>query len=243
MFLDQSQFNERVQNLAGLVISRAYNSFGSSLCLELGKLTTDLHNNQKGEAYIRIDWDWRLEDDQSVLCGSSNSRPKIAKTAKELVGLILERVDVYCAPPEIEIHLSNSHRLRSMVMATGDPQWNIKLRNGRWLSCEKGKVKIGDGSEARDLNPAERDYIEWTKLTAERWGCPEAEPVRGRCYECRYHERIDAAFSLLDFGVCRKSCIDSAFSLLDFGVCSFEGGPFDGRVTNVKSGCPRFVKS
>jgi hypothetical protein len=226
MFLDQSQFGVLVENLVGLVISQAYNSYGSSLCLELGKLKMSPHNQRRGEAYIRLDWDWRLESDHIVACGSSNRRPKIAKFAEQLVGLKIEGINIYCAPLEIEIYLSNGQRIRSMAMVTGDPRWNIKLHNGNYLSCEEGKLKISDGSEAKAMSPAAREYREWTEITAkrwERWECSDVKPVGSQCDECRYHLRIDAGFPLFDFG-----------------VCSFSGGPFDGRVTSVQSGCPKF---
>jgi len=78
MNLDQRKFSELTRYISGLAVSEAYNSYGSSLCMEFGKLTTDRNDRKSGEAYIRFDWDWRLKDDHSILCGSSNHRPKIA---------------------------------------------------------------------------------------------------------------------------------------------------------------------
>ena len=195
--LDHSQFVERVQPLVGLTISKAYNSSGSVICMELGELNFNSSKNGHGEAYIRIEWDWRLEDDQTVIIGSSNSRPKIRAAMENLVGLKIDKLSTYGTPVEIEIGFTNGQRLRSMVMTSGDPQWTIRLKDGNWLTCQDGKVKIDDGSAREGLSPEERDLSDWSKATAQRWGCPKIEPVRGRWGDCRYHERIDADFGLV----------------------------------------------
>jgi len=214
MFLDKQYFDESVKDLIGLPISKAYNSYGSSLCMELGEITFDERNREKGEAYIRLDWDWRLEDDESIICGSSNHRPKIADTAEKLIGISITNLELYGSPPEIEIHLSNHQRLRSMAMLSGYPKWTIRLKDETYLSND-----LDEG-----MTEKEHEYSKWTEVTAKRWGRPELEPVRGRCSKCLYFERIDGNFYLLDYG-----------------VCCFAGGPFDGRVIMINSGCPEFV--
>lgn len=214
MYIDKQYFDESIGNLIGLPISKAYNSFGSSLCMELGELTLNDRNRQKGEAYIRLDWDWRLEDDESIICGSSNSGPAMAETAEELVGLTITGLNLYGSPPEVEIRLSNDQRLRSMAMKSGNPEWTIQLKDKSYLTC-------GVDEEMTD---SEHEYSKWAEATAKRWGCPELKPVRGRCSKCSYFERIDGSFHLLDYG-----------------VCSFANGPFDGRVVRINSGCPEYV--
>ncbi len=215
MFLDKQYFDESVKDLIGLTISKAYNSYGSSLCMELGEITLDDRNREKGDAYIRLDWDWRLEDDESIICGSSNHRPKIAETAENLTGLTISNLVLYGSPPEIEIHLSNNQRLRSMAMLSGYPQWTIRLKDNSYLSND-----LDEG-----MTDKEQEYSKWTEVTAKRWGRPELEPVCGRCSKCLYFVRIDGNYHLLDYG-----------------VCSFGGGPFDGRVVMEKSGCPEYVE-
>jgi len=112
-------------------------------------------------------------------------------------------------------------------MVAGDPEWTIRLNNRSYISSRDGNIELTDGSAvAHELTPAERQYIEWADETAKRWGSPVFEPRKGRCRDCIYYVRIDGNFSLLDFG-----------------VCSFTGGPFDGRVINVNSGCPEFAES
>lgn len=183
--------------------------------MELGEITFDDRNREKGEAYIRFDWDWRLEDDESIICGSSNHRPKIADTAEKLIGFTITSLDIYGSPPELEIHLSNDQRLRSMAMLSGYPQWTIRLKDESYLSCD-----LDEGMTEKEL-----EYSNWTEVTAERWGCPKLEPVRGRCSNCLY-----------------LVLIDGNFHLLDYGVCSLGGGAFDGRVVKINSGCPKYVQ-
>ena len=215
MFLGKQHFDESVKDLIGLTISKAYNSYGSSLCMELGEITLDDRNREKGDAYIMLDWDWRLEDDDSIKCGSSNSGPKIAETAEKLTDLTITNLALYCSPPEIEIHLSNNQRLRSMAMLSGYPQWTIRLKDNSYLSNN-----LYEG-----MTDKEREYSKRTKIIAKRWGCPVFEPAGGRCRNCLYFEHLDGNFNLLDYG-----------------VCSFVDSPFDGRVVMVNSGCPEYVE-
>ena len=76
------------------------------------------------------------------------------------------------------------------------------------------------------MTPEERELSELADEVVARWGEPVAEPVKGRCKNCRYFVGLDGEFSLLDYG-----------------VCIAEGGPFDGRATSVSSGCQTYSEA
>jgi hypothetical protein len=206
-------------------VSLPWKGYGSAIFLELGRLAPlqPGRHHERGEASICVEWDWRVESAITVLYGSSDSRPKIEKSIANLKGTKIEHISAVGSVPELVINLSNGQCLKSMVMTAGDPQWNIRLPNGTWLSCERGLLCVGDGS-ASGLGAEEAAMFDRAETITRRWGTPISEPVGGNCANCKWFVRIDGDGSFLDFGVCANSA-----------------SPFDGRVVNRNSGCAAFA--
>ncbi len=206
-------------------MSLPWKGYGSAIFLELGRLAPlkEGRHHQCGEACIFFEWDWRVEEASKVLYGSSNSRPKIEKGVSGLRGTKIENISVFGAVPELILDFSNGLRLRSMVMVSGDPQWNIRLPNNSWLSCESGRLYAGDG-RGSGMMAEEAAMFDRADAIAQRWGTPVSEPKTGNCAGCKWFVRIDGDGSLLDFGVCANSA-----------------SPFDGRAVNCSSGCAAYA--
>ncbi len=179
----------------------------------------------KGEACIWIDWDWRVESGSSVLYGSSNSRPKIQSGILGLKGSTLQSLSVVGQVPELVAEFSNHHRLSSMAMHTGDPEWSIRLPDRRWIHGRNGVLTVGDGG-SQAMIAEEQNSSDLSERTTARWGVPVTEPKFGDCADCTSFVRLDGDFYFLDYGVCTAS-----------------GGPFDGRSVHVNSGCPCFSRA
>jgi hypothetical protein len=177
---------------------------------------------KEGEAYIWVEWDWRVEEGAHILYGSSNSGPEIALGIRSLQGTRIQSIDVVGDIPELVVRFSNGQCLRSMAMLDGDPRWNVKLPEKRWISVKRGIVTLSDGSHSEE--EGEDVHFALEEQTAARWGVPKAEPSPGRCAECAWFVRIDGDAYLLDYGVCLSSA-----------------SPFDGRAVSLKSGCPAFT--
>ncbi len=176
----------------------------------------------KGEACISVQWDWRVEAESTVLYGSSNSGPKIESGIQTLQGKTIEAISVVGQVPELVVRFSNGHFLKSMVMVTGDPEWSIKLLDGRWVYVRAGNLASGEG--VWTLSKREEAVFALAERTAARWGVPTANPMLGQCSAC-------ASFIPLD----------GNGSLLDYGCCVAETGPFDGRAVKRTSGCHAFT--
>lgn len=218
-------FQTMVQPLIGLSISRPCKGYGSAVFLELGQLTSrpsvrTIHVS--GEASISIYWDWRIEADKQILFGSSNSGPEIVDGIQDLLGETIEQIQVAGTIPEIEVHISNGYRLRSMAMVTGHPDWNIKLPGNIRLYPEAGT--IWQGERIRSLTPERSKIFAHAEKTAKRWGIPAAGPFLGQCRACQWYRRIDGEAYLLDYGVCTSS--DS---------------PLDGKVVYCQGGCAHYL--
>jgi len=220
-------FQALIQPLVGLTVSLPWKGYGSAIFLELGRLAPlkppRQHHNE-GDACISVEWDWRVEFGAAVLYGSSNSGPKIATGISTLQGKTIQSLLVVGQIPELVVQFSNGHCLRSMVMVTGDPEWSIKLLDGRWLYAKAGSLLMGKGGTI--ATEEERAVFALAEQAATRWGVPVAEPKRGSCENC-------ASFVPLD----------GNGHLLDYGVCIAIAGAFDGRVVNRSSGCPSFSSS
>jgi hypothetical protein len=222
--LSTEEFQDCVQGLHGLEVSLAWKGYGSTIFLELGRLSPPrqpLGRHGNGEACLCVDDDWRVENASSILFGSSDTRPEIAASISRLQGTRIDDISAAGAVPEIVAVFSNEWRLRSMAMTIGDPQWSIRLPSGSWLSAKKGALWLDAEAEG---GPDEYDKeIKIAEEARQRWGLPTAEPVKGKCDSCDWFRRVDGDFAILDYGVCIAA-----------------KSPFDGRVVQRFSGCPVF---
>ncbi len=220
------QFENLVRPLLGLAVSLPWKGWGSALFLELGPLSPEQPGRRKagrGQACISVEWDWRVEQGVRVHGGSSQPGPTIEKWIQQLPGSTVTMIEVRGPVPELSVGFSNSLLLRSMVMKSGDPEWRIRLQDESHIWCEAGQLYAGTGG-SRGISKGEAAAFERAEGAAKRWGDPTAEPVAGRCRDCRSFVRLDGHGALLDYGVCTGS-----------------QSPFDGRAVATSSGCPAFT--
>lgn len=224
--ITESDFTVSTSALTGLSVSRAWKGYGSTIFIELGILRySPKHPKGDGEVCITIDWDWRLEDDLSIICGSSNSGPEITDCLAKLNGQTIVSAILHGSPRELVVTLSSGLRLRSMAMLAGNPQWAIRLSNGSWLSSDGSSLISTDGSYAEGLTKKEQLVSELAEAAASRWSGRGTEVRDRHCRDCRYYVRLDGNFHFLDYG-----------------VCSAAQSEFDGKVMNLSSGCPEHAK-
>jgi hypothetical protein len=219
-------FAEVTKPLIGLPIGHAWKGYGSAIFLEVGKLRpTGRNNRPTGEFCIGIEWNWRVEFGSTVEFGSSNTGAEINRRISSIEGAAVVSLETFGTIPELLIGLSTGHRIRTTVMTTGDPEWSIRIDEDKWIYVTDGKVDRSRNGIA-NTTPEELAEFELAKKTATRWSVPVVEPKNGHCSNCR-------SFVYLD----------GEGHLFDYGVCIAESSPFDGKVVNVRSGCPAFQPS
>ena len=136
------------RRLIGLRLSHVWRGYGSAIFLEFGELRDRKHKNGNprqpgGEFGIMIEWSWRIERDNSILCGSWSDDviwEPIFFSLKDATAIDLQ---LFGQIPEITIYLSNEHRITSFMTAEGDPEWTLFDRSSkpdRWLHVHHGKV-------------------------------------------------------------------------------------------------------
>jgi hypothetical protein len=132
--LNADDVKKHVHTLVGMEVSRAGKGAGSTISLELGKLTDEvLRSGRKsmfGEAHISVDWDWRIEKERVVKFGSSLQGSEIERGLRAPRSEGLER-GVLGRIPEFKVELLSGNTLRSMVIANGWPEWSLKLPDGK----------------------------------------------------------------------------------------------------------------
>ena len=224
-----AEANHAVQILVGLPVSLAWKSDGSVMFLELGRLAsprTARLQHERGEATICLYTKWRVEEGARVLCGSENGYPAIEACIQNLHGVVIEAFSIHGQVPELHINFSNGQRLISATMVKGDSDWQIRMPDASWISCEDGVVGTGDDDESRlaAVEDTSFDSFEHAMATANRWGIQSADLKEKICGECIYMIRLDG---------------DSYFE--NYGVCTSEISQFDGRVVDASNGCKSFM--
>ncbi|WP_367874421.1 hypothetical protein [Luteolibacter sp. Populi] len=141
-------FDNLVRPLAGLEVSLPWKGAGTAVFLGLGAITppVDPRRKGRGEATIKIEWDWRIEDRARVVCGSVNDEKEILAGIAALEGAKIRSIVVIGEIPELRVEFTDGRCLRSIVLFDDDPQWSIRLPEGRWISAKDGQVGVGDGA-------------------------------------------------------------------------------------------------
>ena len=160
--------DDYLNELIGLPVSLPWTGYGTAIFLELGKLKRkkNRRNYEVGEVCIHVSWDWRLEKGSHVLFGSSNSLPEIDDGIKSLKGNIVEYIKIVGDIKEIEIGFNDKSILKSMIMIDYDPEWSIKIKNGKYIYPKDGNLYLGVG--IRECTEEEKTEIELSEKAAER---------------------------------------------------------------------------
>lgn len=223
------EFSNLILPIIGMKVSLAWKGIGSAVFLELGALKlSDLGEkyHQKGEACIYLDFNWRLEKDKSIICGSSDSRPYINEQIKLLEDSFIETIELKGDIPELLIRYSNGMRNQTMQLMSGEPGWSVRLGNGDYLFFENGSLVLSVNDGIRDEQSVDyQKEFDNTEIIANRWSIPEPADKSGDCMDCVHFIYLDGDAYLLDFGVCSNAVSE-----------------FDGKAVCRTFGCSLFSK-
>lgn len=106
--------------------------------------------------------------------GSSNSGPKIASGIAGLQNTTLQSFSIIGRVPELEVRFSNSQRLRSMSMRGGNPQWSIRMRDGRRIHSRGESLLVGEG--ASETTRKRRPSSPWPNAPLRVGAFPHSNP-------------------------------------------------------------------
>jgi hypothetical protein len=122
-----------------LVITHAWQGYGSALFVEVGRLRRRKgENNPRGEFSIMLEWSWRVEAARSVEFGSWSSDRKIAAGVASLKGHTVESLTWEGRLPELVLALSGHRWIHSFMTEEGQPRWVVFLPEGDCVFVERG---------------------------------------------------------------------------------------------------------
>lgn len=152
-----SVFEKYRTALVARSLSSVWRGYGSAIFLEFGELSARVRRdgsigNSRGEYTVMIEWSWRIENENSIVCGSWSDDQNWASILKSLVGRKVQDVRLCGRIPELSIELSGGMYVVSFMTAEGQPAWAIFDRTlesakSRFISVENGKVTEGMKAE------------------------------------------------------------------------------------------------
>lgn len=141
-------FDAVARSLIGQPISHVWRGHGSAIFLEIGELTTlprrdGSPGNPAGSVSIGVEWSWRIEDGDSILCGSWSEEALWPAAFNRLREGRIKACTLFGALPEIELATDLGVRLLSFSTTEGQPQWFLIDRRGdttRSFDVQGGKL-------------------------------------------------------------------------------------------------------
>ena len=134
--------------LIGLKLAHTWRGYGSAIFLEFGSLTQWSRRDgsagqPKGEFGVMIEWSWRVESKNSIICGSWSDAALWGIASRQLHGHAVSSVWTFGKLPELAIELSHGYRVLSFMTSDGDPEWTLFDRRSpksKWLCVRGGRV-------------------------------------------------------------------------------------------------------
>ena len=116
--------------LVGLPVSHVWRGYGSAFCMEFGQLTPKFRKDgrplsSEGEFSLMIEWSWRIETGNAIVCGSWSDEELWPSSMLGLVGRSILDIGVSGRLPEILLTLSDDAFVMSFMTSDGDPAWSL----------------------------------------------------------------------------------------------------------------------
>jgi hypothetical protein len=129
-------------------VAHTWRGHGSAIFLEFGSLTPRTRRDgspgqPNGTFAAMIEWNWRIESETAIICGSSSDDADLEAGLSALRGTAVTIVETFGKLPELAIGLSNGCRVLSFMTYVGDPQWTLFDRRSpatRWLHVREGRL-------------------------------------------------------------------------------------------------------
>ncbi len=133
-------------------LSAVWRGYGSAIFLEFGGLSPRVRRdgsagNSRGDYTVMIEWSWRIENDNAILCGSWSDEEGWEEVFKSLIGREVQDVSLHGRLPELSISLAGGLHVASFMTAEGQPMWSIfDNAADRKFGC----VAVRDGKVCED---------------------------------------------------------------------------------------------
>lgn len=152
-------FQQIARALKGARISHVWHGYGSALFVECGELSESQIRrrdgslrNPKGRWSIGLECDWRVEAENSVVCGSHDEKDVWTATLGGLVEDEIASVEIFGDVAELRVTLRSGKRLLTFALDHSGPDWAL-TDNGQeppvWVYWREGSLCTDDGRQPR----------------------------------------------------------------------------------------------
>lgn len=147
-------FAQIAGDLVGMKLGLIWQGHGTALFLEFGNLSERVRksgsvgNNLIGEISVGLEFDWRIEKDLRVACGSHADRSSWSEVFADLVGKPVSRIELISDVPELLVVLNERDRLLTCSLHEDGPEWALtdnRLTPALWVYWEDGALRCDDG--------------------------------------------------------------------------------------------------
>ncbi|CVI55074.1 hypothetical protein CFBP4996_06680 [Agrobacterium leguminum] len=131
-------------------LSAVWRGHGSAIFLEFGGLSPQekrdgTAGNSHGDVTVMIEWSWRIESEDAIVCGSWSDEEGWEEIFQSLIGRDVQCAALFGRLPELSIALAGGLYVVSFMTAEGQPGWTIFDRcsahqQSSWIEVRDGKV-------------------------------------------------------------------------------------------------------
>jgi len=129
--LENMDLLERYRSaLIGMSVSHIWLGYGSAIFVEFGELTPKTRTdgspgNPDGELTLMIEWSWRIEEGDDIVCGSWSDEALWESWFEKLIGRSVADLEIFGRLPEVCLSLSGGMYLLSFMTSDGGPEWAL----------------------------------------------------------------------------------------------------------------------
>lgn len=174
----QDTFDRIAADLIGIKAGHLWRGYGSAIFVEFGSLSPGRRRRDgspgppRGEFTLRIEWSWRIENSNSILCGSWSEEELWEPTFDLLRNAHVSGLSIFGRLPEIDLALTGGLHLVSLMTAEGQPSWSLTDQRSTphiWLTVHDGALFESDGTVRGKPMPADATY-DWRAFEIEQSG-------------------------------------------------------------------------
>ncbi len=101
--------------------------------------------NPRGDLTVMIQWSWRIENEDAILCGSWSDEEGWEAVFKSLIGRKVQDASIYGRLPELSIALTGGLYVASFMTAEGQPEWTIfdrcaEQQKSSYIAVRNGQI-------------------------------------------------------------------------------------------------------
>lgn len=151
--MDPQQLLNRIRtDIVGMPVTDVWIGYANSIFFDFGRMLpgpvnvrTGKLSRPHGELSLSLEFSWRVESADTVLCGSMNEEQDWKPVFAQIVGLRVVGVEMFGWIPEIAVVLENDIRILSFTTFDGQPNWWFSDNRGKdreHLVVENGKLAV-----------------------------------------------------------------------------------------------------